>query len=77
MTIKLAPLGHGERENHRTIKMNKDKAVVEVGRASKNPQKGINAASDNAWFEYPILSRAHAKFTLAVSRQVSVKCYHC
>ena len=72
VTITLTPLGHDEKENHRVIKMNKEKKEVEIGRASRNAYKGILAAHDNAWFDYPILSRAHAKFTIGLSSRVSI-----
>jgi len=70
VTIKLTPLGHNEAENHRAIKIS-DKEQVKVGRASKNEHKGLLAASDNAWFDYPILSRTHAMFTASSSLRVS------
>ena len=72
VSIKLTPLGHGEEENHRVIKLNNENREVAVGRASKNPQKGLLADLDNAWFDYPILSRTHAKFTASPHKRVSV-----
>ena len=72
VSIKLTPLGHGEEENHRVIKLNHVNREVAVGRASKNPQKGLLADIDNAWFDYPILSRTHAKFTASPHKRVSV-----
>ena len=71
VSIKLTPLGHGEEENHRVIKLNNENREVAVGRASKNPQKGLLADFDNAWFDYPILSRTHAKFTASPHKRVS------
>lgn len=70
VTIKLTPLGHDEKENHREIKVNAVKKSVNVGRASKNPQKELMAASNNAYFDYPILSREHAKFTASQMHRV-------
>ena len=61
--ITLTPLGQGEKQNHRTITVTPETSSIHVGRASQNPIKGLLAAPDNAWFEYPILSRNHAKFT--------------
>ena len=69
--LELTPLGHGEDENHRVILLNKDKKEVEIGRASKNPNKCLLTGPDNAWFDYPILSRAHAKFTVSLLQRVS------
>ena len=71
VVLELTPLGHGEEENHRVILLNKDKKEVEIGRASKNPNKGLLTGPDNAWFDYPILSRAHAKFTVSLLQKVS------
>lgn len=69
--ITLTPLGHDEQQNHRTIVISSEKPSVSVGRASRNPNKGLLAASDNAWFDYPILSRTHAKFTASrIHRQI-------
>lgn len=67
--ITLTPLGQDEKQNHRTIAITPDIPSVSVGRASKNPTKGLLAAPDNAWFDYPILSRTHAKFTASRNQQ--------
>jgi len=75
VTIKMTPLGQDEAENHRVIKINRDKKEVEIGRASKNAHKGLTVASDNAWFDYPILSRTHAKFTAYPPQRVSIPSY--
>lgn len=71
--ITLTPLGQDEKQNHRTIAITPDIPSVSVGRASKNPTKGLLAAPDNAWFDYPILSRTHAKFTASRNQQVSLQ----
>lgn len=70
VTINLTPLGHDEGQNHRAIILHGDKKEVEIGRASKNANKGLLSAFDNAWFDYPILSRAHAKFTVSLPQKV-------
>lgn len=67
--ITLVPLGRDEKQNHRTIAVTPDNLSVSVGRASKNPSKGLLAAPNNAWFDYPILSRTHAKFTASCNQQ--------
>ena len=71
--ITLTPLGQDEEQNHRIIAVTKDNPSVSIGRASKNPNKGLLAAPDNAWFDYPILSRTHAKFTAFREKHVSHK----
>ena len=71
--ITLTPLGQDEKQNHRTIAITPKTLSVNVGRASQNPSKGLLAAHDNAWFDYPILSRNHAKFTASHRHLVSQK----
>ena len=67
----MTPLGQGEEQNRRIIAVTMYNPSVSIGRASKNPNKGLLAAPDNAWFDYPILSRTHAKFTASRAQQVS------
>lgn len=38
--------------------------VIPIGRASKVPTKGFVAASDNAWFDSPVMSRGHAELSV-------------
>ena len=70
VTINLTPLGQGEEENHREITLDNGRREVLIGRASKNPVKGLLANRDNAWLDYPILSRKHAKFTASLFQRV-------
>ena len=69
--IALTPFGQDEKQNHRTIAITRDNPSASVGRASKNNSKGLLATPNNAWFDYPILSRTHAKFTASLAEQVS------
>lgn len=71
--ITLTPLGQDEKENQRTIAITPDNPYASVGRASKNSSKGLHATPNNACFDYPILSRTHAKFTGSLNKQVSQK----
>ncbi|KAL6721482.1 hypothetical protein ACLMJK_000586 [Lecanora helva] len=64
--VTLLPLGHDEVRNRRVIKLNKDRRECPIGRASKNANKGLLADCNNAWFDYPILSRTHAKLTVSL-----------
>lgn len=73
VTIKLTPLGPDEEENHRVIMLNNEKSEAAIGRASKNAHKGLLAGPNNAWFDYPILSRTHARFTTSPYSQVSAQ----
>ena len=76
VTIKLTPLGHDEDENHRVIRLSDEKKEADIGRASKNAHKGLLAGPTNAWFNYPILSRTHAKFTFSSQHRVSTERLH-
>lgn len=60
--ITLIPLG-ASHELPRKLIINETVKQVEVGRASKNAEKCLIAAQDNAWFDCPIMSRQHAKFS--------------
>ena len=70
VTITLTPLGDDDGGNLRVIKLNSEKKEIEIGRASKNAHKCLLPASENAWFDYPILSRAHAKFVIHPPKEV-------
>lgn len=48
----------------RVLKINPSNTTVVVGRASKNVDKGLVAARENAWFDSPIMSRKHAVFSI-------------
>lgn len=48
----------------RVLKINPSDTTVVVGRASKNVDKGLVAARENAWFDSPIMSRKHAVFSI-------------
>jgi hypothetical protein len=65
--ITLTPLGAPE-EFTRRLTVNETIRYVEVGRASKNAEKGLVAGRENAWFDSPIMSRQHAKFSIKPSK---------
>lgn len=67
--VTLTPLGDSI-EQHRTFVVNPTTEHIDIGRASKNENKGLIAAHDNAWFDSPIMSRQHARFTVSTARQV-------
>ena len=62
VAITLTPLNSSEASEARSIYLNKEKRHVDVGRASRNPDRGAQPTSDNAVFRCPILSRLHARF---------------
>lgn len=61
--VTLTPVG-APYEFERVFSLNLDTKQVDTGRASRNAAKGLTAAEDNAWFDSPIMSRRHAKFSL-------------
>lgn len=61
--VTLTPIG-APYELERVFSLNLVTEQVGIGRASRNPAKGLTAAGDNAWFDSPIMSRQHAKFSL-------------
>lgn len=65
--ITLTPLG-APHEDPRRLTINETVKQVEVGRASKNADKCLIAAKDNAWFDSPIMSRQHAKFSATANK---------
>lgn len=48
----------------RVLTINPNTKHINVGRTSKNLNKGLVAAKDNAWFDSPIMSRQHAKLSV-------------
>ncbi|CAD6445264.1 78ea0c9a-8812-41e0-8f71-b7e5f3781694 [Sclerotinia trifoliorum] len=45
----------------RVINLNPTQRVLQIGRASKSPIKGLAGATNNAWFDSPVMSRNHAE----------------
>ncbi|KAI0811564.1 hypothetical protein GGR55DRAFT_678381 [Xylaria sp. FL0064] len=45
----------------RQITLTPSSPVIAIGRSSQVPSKGFIPAQNNAWFENPVVSRAHAK----------------
>lgn len=70
--IKLTPLD-ASNELFRGFALNPARDHIDVGRASKNETKGLVAAKENAWFDSPIMSRQHARFTM--SKAVKVRAH--
>lgn len=66
--IKLTPLD-ASNELPRVFALNPVTEHIDVGRASKNESKGLVAAKENAWFDSPIMSRQHARFTVSTAHK--------
>lgn len=49
------------RLSDRVINLNPTQRVLQIGRASKSPIKGLAGATNNAWFDSPVMSRNHAE----------------
>lgn len=54
----------------RIINLSPDHPTIDIGRASKSLNKGIVSGADNAWFDSPVMSRAHAKLALDTNDNV-------
>lgn len=67
VVITLTPLGEPQ-EFSRRLTINEEIKQVEVGRASRNSDKCLVSANDNAWFDSPIMSREHAKFSAMANK---------
>lgn len=74
-TITLTPLTIRSDPDDfvRILRINPSKTTIVVGRASKNVDKGLVAAKQNAWFDSPIMSRKHAVFSINPVTKVSNK----
>ncbi|CAK7204531.1 hypothetical protein SEUCBS139899_007289 [Sporothrix eucalyptigena] len=61
--VSLMPTGTPAAEDQlvRHIRLTAEKPKVNVGRASKTVSKGLVPAVDNAYFDSPVVSRAHAE----------------
>ena len=70
VAVTLTPLDPCESSEARTFSLNKEKRQVDVGRASRNPDRGAQPSSDNAIFKCPIMSRLHARFTASPIEKV-------
>lgn len=70
MTVTLTP-SENDQDFTRVITLNQSTDFIIIGRASKTTSKGLFAASDNAWFDSPIMSREHAKMSVTYDGKVS------
>lgn len=75
VSVTLKPLNCPD-EPQRTLKINPTTKYIYVGRASKNATKGLVADENNAWFNSPIMSRQHAKFSISSTHKVSTNPYY-
>ncbi|KAI0018760.1 hypothetical protein F4780DRAFT_503237 [Xylariomycetidae sp. FL0641] len=60
LTITLSSRNQ-TRVPQRRLVLTRETPSIRIGRASKVSTKGYVAASDNAWFESPVMSRQHAE----------------
>ncbi|KAL8668375.1 MAG: hypothetical protein Q9168_006993 [Polycauliona sp. 1 TL-2023] len=63
-------MGH-KNDLTRVIPLSPSAEPIFIGRASKTASKGLVAASENAWFDSPIMSRQHGKIFMTSSGAVS------
>lgn len=62
--ITLAAINGSHSPSIRVLHLSPNRRVVQIGRASKNSSKGLLEASDNGWFDSPVMSRNHAEISL-------------
>ncbi|KAL8690509.1 MAG: hypothetical protein Q9218_004055 [Villophora microphyllina] len=61
--VTLTP-SNNDHDFPRAITLSPTNDTITIGRASKTASKGLFAASNNAWFDCPIMSREHAKLSV-------------
>ena len=71
VNVTLTALNGKHEPSVRILNLNPDRRIIQIGRASKNPGKGLSGASDNAWFDSPVMSRNHAEISLKSGNNVS------
>ena len=54
----------------RTLTLHPHLRTIQIGRASKSPSKGLQAAVENAWFDSPVMSRNHAEISMNAESNV-------
>lgn len=68
--ITIVAITEGIEPSKRTIFITPENPIVPIGRASRSPNKGLQAALNNAWFESPVMSRDHAELYLSLENEV-------
>jgi len=71
VVITMYPHDRLDGAEPRTFTLTKEKRQVDVGRASRNLDRGAQPELDNAVFKCPIMSRSHARFTASPVEKVS------
>lgn len=56
--------GEEQKLDIRHLLFDSHKTKHEIGRASSNPTKGVNAATNNGYFKAPVMSRRHAQIEM-------------
>ncbi|KAL7622897.1 hypothetical protein AAE478_006576 [Parahypoxylon ruwenzoriense] len=65
VTLVSRPPGpHFSHFPERQFVLSRKNPSISIGRASKVPTKGFVAATDNAWFDSPVMSRHHAQLVI-------------
>jgi pSer/pThr/pTyr-binding forkhead associated (FHA) protein len=54
----------------RIFTLSPDRLSILIGRASKSISKGLLGATDNAWFDSPVMSRDHAELVFNTEDKV-------
>lgn len=66
VTVTLTALNASISPAERVFTLSPDRLSIPIGRASKSISKGLLGATDNAWFDSPVMSRDHAELVFNV-----------
>lgn len=61
VVVVIDPLDPAKLVQRRRLVLTPDCPILPIGRSSKVHSKGFIPASDNAWFDNPVMSRNHAE----------------
>ncbi|KAI9743453.1 MAG: hypothetical protein M1818_002765 [Claussenomyces sp. TS43310] len=68
--VTFKALTEGITPAERIVILDDINSVIPIGRASKSASKGLQAATGNAWFNSPVMSREHAEVSLDIEDEV-------
>ncbi|RDW60826.1 hypothetical protein BP6252_12209 [Coleophoma cylindrospora] len=70
VSIRMESLNGNIQPRERFLILTPNSPTIKVGRASKSVSKGLMGATENAWFDSPVMSRNHAEISLDLEKNV-------
>jgi len=61
VNITLKALNGNHNCPQRSMTLTHERSIIQIGRASKSPNKNLLEGVNNAWFDSPVMSRCHAE----------------